>query len=179
MRGMDIINGKGSTEFGIGAALADMAKAALTNEHRILPASTLLEGEYGQKNVHAGVPCIIGRNGIESVVELHLTEEENKQFAKSCDIIRAVSYTHLVVITIPETMSIERRNIIKAYGAEIVLTDGAKGMKGAIAKAEELKEATPGSVILGQFVNPSNPKVHRLTTGPEIWEDTDLSLIHI
>lgn len=88
MRGMDIINGKGSTEFGIGAALADMAKAVLTNEHRILPASTLLEGEYGQKNVHAGVPCIIGRNGIESVVELHLTEEENKQFAKSCDIIR-------------------------------------------------------------------------------------------
>ncbi len=87
MRGMDIINGKGSTEFGIGAALADMAKAVLTNEHRILPASTLLEGEYGQKNVHAGVPCIIGRNGIESVVELHLTEEENKQFAKSCDII--------------------------------------------------------------------------------------------
>lgn len=88
LRGMDIINGKGSTEFGIGAALADMVKAVLTNEHRVLPASVLLEGEYGQRDVHAGVPCIIGRKGIENIIELKLTAEENVLFAKSCDIIK-------------------------------------------------------------------------------------------
>ncbi len=85
----------------------------------------------------------------------------------------AAAKGYRAILTLPDTMSVERRNLLAAYGAELVLTEGVKGMKGAIAKAQELKESIPGAVILGQFVNPANPAAHKSSTGPEIWEQTD------
>lgn len=85
----------------------------------------------------------------------------------------ATAKGYRAILTLPDTMSVERRNLLKAYGAELVLTEGAKGMKGAIAKADELAKEIDGAVILGQFVNPANPAVHKATTGPEIWDQTD------
>lgn len=88
MIGMDVVNGKGSTEFGIGTVLADMVKAILHDEHRVMPVSAFLEGEYGQKNLHIGVPAVIGKNGIKEIIELHLSPKEQKLFEESCEVVR-------------------------------------------------------------------------------------------
>ena len=109
----------------------------------------------------------------DRIAKAMIEDAESRGLLKEGSVIISAAKGYRIILTMPETMSVERRNILKAYGAEIVLTEGAKGMKGAIAKAEELAKEIPNSFIPGQFVNPANPAIHRATTGPEIWKDTD------
>jgi len=135
-----------------------------------LEARVLVKLEYF--NPAGSVKDRIAKGMIEDAEEKGLLKEGSVIIEPTSAAIAAAK-GYRIILTMPETMSVERRNILKAYGAEIVLTEGAKGMKGAIAKADELAKEIPNSFIPGQFVNPANPATHRATTGPEIWNDTD------
>ena len=171
--------------------MADIKKSAA----ELIGKTPLLEVTHYEKN-HGldGVTLLVKleylnpAGSVKDRIALHMIEEAEKsgRLQPGATIIEptsgntgiglaavAAAKGYKAILTLPETMSVERRKLLQAYGARLVLTDGAKGMKGAIAKAEELQASIPGSVILGQFVNPANPAAHKATTGPEIWEDTD------
>ena len=171
--------------------MADIKKSAA----ELIGKTPLLEVTHYEKN-HGldGVTLLVKleylnpAGSVKDRIALHMIEEAEKsgRLQPGATIIEptsgntgiglaavAAAKGYKAILTLPETMSVERRKLLQAYGASLVLTDGAKGMKGAIAKAEELQASIPGSVILGQFVNPANPAAHKATTGPEIWEDTD------
>ena len=171
--------------------MADIKKSAA----ELIGKTPLLEVTHYEKN-HGldGVTLLVKleylnpAGSVKDRIALHMIEEAEKsgRLQPGATIIEptsgntgiglaavAAAKGYKAILTLPETMSVERRKLLQAYGASLVLTDGAKGMKGAIAKAEELQASIPGSVILGQLVTPANPAAHKATTGPEIWEDTD------
>ena len=151
----------------------------LTNYERAHELPATLIGKVESFNPTGSVKDRAAQSMIDAAVEAGVLDDETVIIEPTSgntgiglSAIAAVRGNRIIIV-MPETMSVERRNLMRAYGAELVLTEGAKGMKGAIAKAEELHEQIPGSIIAGQFVNPVNPATHKATTGPEIWKDTE------
>ena len=151
----------------------------LTNYERAHELPATLIGKVESFNPTGSVKDRAAQSMIDAAVEAGVLDDETVIIEPTSgntgiglSAIAAVRGNRIIIV-MPETMSVERRNLMRAFGAELVLTEGAKGMKGAIAKAEELEKSIPGAVILGQFDNPANPAAHAATTGPEIWEDTD------